>query len=618
MPPPTPAGHRNLDLLSPLSRTALLELASLLRFHPEPSSCALNHNGTTTTTAAAAAAAAAAVLPRAWLARQRRAVDGMELKELRGGGSGGVDGVRKAARKAKEGVFVLLASSRKEKEDEDGEEGEWFPPLCAAHERLDGRLVGNCMRLVRVEVSFRCDVVRAFVAAWERGRTRRGRKAWGREMRREVGARERGKGSCADDGRARAWRDGCECWCGGRRGGKGLDEGDGGSEREAENDRSRGLEEGEAGSFVREGAGGADNTSDGPDAERMKEFVERLTGTVTLYLSPANFEQYFGKGTRPEFQFDRVESGCPACVLAIIGGNRELLVALRANMLARAKRRQPRLLRLVEAWMEMFAVEQEMKRQSEALAAEVRMVREMMHWRKVESRRRAGAERGKKREEGRSRHGGGLPVGTRSVDGIQVSQVKLEQGRHHQHDAGRRSGSYHLGGMDGAGDFDDACPRETQEWWPSSISLPQPSPSAPSHHAAHANLNVSDSDKDHNFSYGLIPSRNFWSDSHHPTPPSNSSTLTSESIYGKPGCNHHEKPSSVFPSLPRPNEYVRLQAETARAFQLSLHLDQQHRQQANATLHGQPRCGSWPSVQSKASTGTKWEDFYRSDGKSHA
>jgi hypothetical protein len=176
---------------------------------------------------------------------------------------------------------------------------------------------------------------------------------------------------------------------------------------------------------------------------RMRWLVQVLSGMGSLFLGEEDFERYFGDGVRPECRFEKVESGCPACVLAVVGGRQEVLMALRASMKGRAKNREPRLLALVEAWMPLFGwhEEREMRAQSDALAEEVREVRQWMHDRKVRKRaeRAARGEPEDSSSEGRSKHRGRLPSGTKFVDGVPMPNFRMLN-RYQQHDGSNDRG----------------------------------------------------------------------------------------------------------------------------------------------------------------------------------
>jgi len=93
----------------------------------------------------------------------------------------------------------------------------------------------------------------------------------------------------------------------------------------------------------------------------VESHVWKLIGIGGLWLSTREKEEECCRGlgcpSEPEGRFDaarfeRIESGCPACVLATVGGSEALLVTLKANILARAGNRLPRLSRLVDAWID--------------------------------------------------------------------------------------------------------------------------------------------------------------------------------------------------------------------------------------------------------------------------
>ncbi|KAH8879130.1 hypothetical protein GQ53DRAFT_834427 [Thozetella sp. PMI_491] len=79
----------------------------------------------------------------------------------------------------------------------------------------------------------------------------------------------------------------------------------------------------------------------------VRDFANRITGIQSLYM--ADFPKRY-RHVPKEYRFPELASGCPACVLSVIGARPDLLVALRANMLARSRHRFPRLLKLIDAW----------------------------------------------------------------------------------------------------------------------------------------------------------------------------------------------------------------------------------------------------------------------------
>lgn len=91
--------------------------------------------------------------------------------------------------------------------------------------------------------------------------------------------------------------------------------------------------------------------------ERL-EVVKRVLGVLSsvnaLWLEEEHFATLFGEQAGPWRKLRRVESGCEACILAAVGARGEVLAALRANLLARMRGGEPRLLRVVESWIEWF------------------------------------------------------------------------------------------------------------------------------------------------------------------------------------------------------------------------------------------------------------------------
>ncbi|KAL1862979.1 hypothetical protein VTK73DRAFT_6523 [Phialemonium thermophilum] len=123
-------------------------------------------------------------------------------------------------------------------------------------------------------------------------------------------------------------------------------------------------------------------------APEVCTFLDRLTGVASLYLDPLDFAHHYGiraarvAATPSESEdvvyFGPVANGCPACALALVGGRPKLLVCLRANMLARARRKTPRLLLLVDAWiraLDPLGLASSTMRQSEELGAQLRRIR---------------------------------------------------------------------------------------------------------------------------------------------------------------------------------------------------------------------------------------------------
>lgn len=273
------------DPMDPIPQPILVQLASLLRYHP-PSS----HLST-------------CVLEKKFLEEQRAAIEDDRTfpRELRA--------------RLRDSVTTMLRYPFAD---------ERFPPMCASHRRLNGRLVGHVYRLLRVEVSARCDRLRLFI--------------------------QQSADPPGDAGRTRAV------------------------------------------------------------ALRV---VEDMSSIVGLYLSPEQVDRYFGT-FRTARRFDLVAGGCPACVLAVVGGHVPVLLALRANLVARAGEQEPRLLRFVDAWVESYDARAAMRAESDGLVEALRRARTAVFERRNAKKRRL-QEMGEKAR----------PVPYKTVNGMLTPLVRM-------------------------------------------------------------------------------------------------------------------------------------------------------------------------------------------------
>ncbi|OIW33014.1 hypothetical protein CONLIGDRAFT_161352 [Coniochaeta ligniaria NRRL 30616] len=117
----------------------------------------------------------------------------------------------------------------------------------------------------------------------------------------------------------------------------------------------------------------------GECTDELRDYIDRVTSIATLYLHRDDFEGEYGRHALKEEgeRHERVRGGCAACVLAVVGARAQMLIDLRASMLARAKRKTPRLLLLVEAWMDAFpSGTVDMRRESEEIAQALTEFRE--------------------------------------------------------------------------------------------------------------------------------------------------------------------------------------------------------------------------------------------------
>lgn len=97
--------------------------------------------------------------------------------------------------------------------------------------------------------------------------------------------------------------------------------------------------------------------------------------------------------TPQDERFVRMPDGCEACILATIGGNYDTLLDLRACMIGRKKKRAPtpRLLKLVDAWIDWSKRRERIRAESDALGREVRHCRQTLYEaRKQKERNRKG------------------------------------------------------------------------------------------------------------------------------------------------------------------------------------------------------------------------------------
>lgn len=125
-------------------------------------------------------------------------------------------------------------------------------------------------------------------------------------------------------------------------------------------------------------------------SQAVQDFVYRMTSVASLWIAPEDFERRFGFA--PPQELSRLESGCEACMLAVVGARAQLLVDLRANMIARRYRshRNPALLRFVDAWIEWFGNGAELlMAESETLGNELRGIRREIGRRRHMKRKQA-------------------------------------------------------------------------------------------------------------------------------------------------------------------------------------------------------------------------------------
>lgn len=106
--------------------------------------------------------------------------------------------------------------------------------------------------------------------------------------------------------------------------------------------------------------------------------IRRLEVLNSLWMSGECYRNSFAV-MPAEMRYNRVESGCEGCILARIGGDAEVLRDLRAAVLSRRSKRvgrkEPRLLRIVDAWVEWSAAREDILEASDSLARHIRHAR---------------------------------------------------------------------------------------------------------------------------------------------------------------------------------------------------------------------------------------------------
>ena len=122
--------------------------------------------------------------------------------------------------------------------------------------------------------------------------------------------------------------------------------------------------------------------------EDLKAFVTRLRKLNSLWMSPELYRVAFN-AMPADARFEWVQSGCEACIIATVGGNQQIISDLRASMLGRKKKRlpMPRLLPLVEAWIDWTGRGDAVRDESDALGREIRVCRRQMQKARRQKRR---------------------------------------------------------------------------------------------------------------------------------------------------------------------------------------------------------------------------------------
>ncbi|EOO04101.1 hypothetical protein UCRPA7_395 [Phaeoacremonium minimum UCRPA7] len=119
--------------------------------------------------------------------------------------------------------------------------------------------------------------------------------------------------------------------------------------------------------------------------QEVVDYCTHVSGILSLFKTPTEFAAICRTEYPGHLRFDRIASGCEACILAAVGSRAQLLVDLKASLLGRADRRkEPRLMRFVDRWMQCFGPENE----GELLLASQRLGEQIRAINKSDAKRR--------------------------------------------------------------------------------------------------------------------------------------------------------------------------------------------------------------------------------------
>jgi len=110
---------------------------------------------------------------------------------------------------------------------------------------------------------------------------------------------------------------------------------------EHEEEKGKGMEKGKD--------AGEESKEEEFNAE-VRAWLHRLRTLNSLWMSP-DLYRAFSNAMPDDERFERIESGCEACILAVVGGNPQAILDLRTSLIGRKKRgHKSRLWGLVDAW----------------------------------------------------------------------------------------------------------------------------------------------------------------------------------------------------------------------------------------------------------------------------
>jgi hypothetical protein len=124
-------------------------------------------------------------------------------------------------------------------------------------------------------------------------------------------------------------------------------------------------------------------------APNLSAFLKRIHGINSLWLSSYVYQQLFNISEKEECLVEMVHGGCEACILSVVGANLQMLSDLRASMLGRRKKGlpRPRLLKIVDAWIDGTGHGLDIRRDSDELGKEIRECRRQMQKARRQTRR---------------------------------------------------------------------------------------------------------------------------------------------------------------------------------------------------------------------------------------
>lgn len=113
--------------------------------------------------------------------------------------------------------------------------------------------------------------------------------------------------------------------------------------------------------------------------------IRRLQSVNSLWMSSVFYTASF-PCIPAEQRFEKVPGGCEACILSSVGGNFQILADLRTSLVSRRKKgcADPRLLKLVDVWINWTTCCEAIVNDSDELGKEMRAIRREMQQEKRE------------------------------------------------------------------------------------------------------------------------------------------------------------------------------------------------------------------------------------------